>query len=77
MQRRRRAFQQSSPRGDIYVHLIGTWEILDLLLEYLPLSLQFWLPRDHWIEKLDFGKQQALRLQLQRHAVPHVVNKLL
>ena len=48
-----------------------------LLFEDLALPLEFGLARDHRVEELDLSEEQSLRLQLQRHAVPHVVDELL
>ena len=42
------------------------------------LSLEIWLPRYHGVhEELDLGEEDALRLHLDDHAVPIVLDELL
>lgn len=48
-----RPFEQSTPCCYIYVHLICSWEVLSLLLEYFSLSLELRFPWYHWIQKLN------------------------
>ena len=68
--------EEAAPRGDVDVHLVGARH-LALLAEDLALSPQLRLPRDHGVEELDLGEEKPLRLELQRHAVTHVVDELL
>ena len=70
------SLEQPPPRGDVDVHLVWAGH-LALLPEYLPLSAELWLSGDHRVEELDLGEEEALRLQLQRHAVADVVDELL
>lgn len=74
---RRAALQQSTPGGDVDVHLLRARNILGLLVEDHPLPLQLRLARNHRIEEFDFSEEQARRLQLQCHAMPDVVDELL
>ena len=55
----------------------ATVDGVTLLFEDLALPLQFGLARDHRVEELDLGKEQSLRLQLEGHAVAHVVDEFL
>ena len=68
--------EEAAPRGDVDVHLVGSRH-LALLAEDLALSPQLRFPRDHGVEELDLGEEEPLRLELQRHAVTHVVDELL
>ena len=68
--------EEAAPRGDVDVHLPCPVH-LALLAEDLALSPQLGLARDHGVEELNLGEEEPLRLELQRHAVTHVVDELL
>ena len=67
--------EQSSPGGDVDVHLLWTRH-LALLSEYLSLSPQLWFPSDQRVEEFDLGKEYSLRFELKSHSMPEVVYKL-